>query len=123
MLINKLKIKFAKKFLKTLNTPLHTHFDPNCNLVIELDSVRTFINDVENFKISELRHKGIPIQIEYYDSHRFDSRLKYSQSSIPTVLVLSSGEQIIQDYDYLIGNLTKENYRVLVMSFPGILFN
>ena len=44
-----------------------------------------------------------------------------NESTLPTVLVLPSGEFKIEDYKYLIGNLVKDQYRVIAIELPGKL--
>jgi hypothetical protein len=59
------------------------------------------------------------MSLEYYDSHLGDPGMRYGHSSIPTVLILPSGEHTIDSYDELIGRLAKPKCRVIALSFPG----
>ncbi|CAF0871992.1 unnamed protein product, partial [Brachionus calyciflorus] len=92
------------------------HSKPETSFLIEFNTLRA--SPSEN-KIGEFRAEGIPVQLEYFDSHHFYKRLKYEQSTLPTVLILPSGENSLKDYKYLIGSLITENYRVIALSFPG----
>ncbi len=68
------------------------------------------------------RPLGIKIEIEYYDSHLNDRNIKYTQSSMPTLLLLPSSHQNINDLEYFIDNFEfYKNYRVLSINFPGTL--
>lgn len=108
------------KPIKSFNKFIHSLYDPKCKSLIEISSMRSIAEDINEIKMSEFRGKGINIQIEYYDSHRFDPKIKYNESCLPTVLILPSSEHNLVDFDKLIGSLTEENYRVLAFSFPGI---
>lgn len=106
-----------KRFIKpslTVARFYHSHYQPECCSVVKIQSMCIDISKIKNFRLN-----GIPLEIEYYDSHRFNNRLKYDQSILPTVLILPSGEKTIQDYEHLYGELTKLNYRVLSISLPG----
>lgn len=98
----------------------HSDFNPKCYTNVRLNSVKPRIfGDTNNMKLHDIRMAGIPIQLSFYDSHRFDKSTRYNQASQPTMLLLPSSEKLINDYDVLIGELVKKDFRVLSLEFPG----
>jgi len=71
-------------------------------------------------KLKDLRFNGVEIKLCYYDSHLFDPKNVYNQSIVPTVLLVPSTGHIIEDYQPLINDLLRENYRVISIEFPGM---
>jgi len=100
----------------------HSHFDPKLNFFIELNSLKTIINNrTTKIYLDFERLNGTPMRLRFYDSHRNLPDLKSNESTLPTILVLPSGEFKIEDYNYLIGNLVKDQYRVIAIELPGML--
>ena len=114
-------------FIKNKTSPLvkvslsyHSEFNPKCYTNIKLNSVKSRIfGDTKNMKLHDVRMAGISLQLSFYDSHRFDKNSRYNQASQPIVLLLPSSENLIRDYDVLIGELVKKEIRVLSLEFPG----
>jgi hypothetical protein len=120
MIRNILKKSINLNFL--LKKCYHSHFDPKLNFFIELNSLKTVINNrTKKIYLDFQRLNGTPMRLRCYDSHRNLPDLKSNESTLPTILVLPSGEFKIEDYKYLIGNLVKGHYRVIAIELPGIL--
>jgi hypothetical protein len=103
-----------------LSKYLHSKFDLSCTNVVKMFSLATTKIEYENnVKFGDLRFKGEICELEYYDSHLYDSKIVYKQSSIPTVLILPSSEDDFIKYDSLIGDLVQNEFRVLALKFPG----
>ena len=65
--------------------------------------------------LSQIRLKGVKMQLEYYDS----SNTRFHQSQ-PTVLILPNSEGRIKQFEHLIGSFKQMNYRVIAVKFPGV---
>lgn len=114
-----LKLKFKKCELNVCCRYLHDLYDEKCNSTIEFNSFKTIVGE-EKIRLKDYRVKGVPVQLDFYDSHLFNPKAKYGQSSIrPTVLLLPGGASTIKQYHYIIGSLVAENFRVLAFTFPG----
>ena len=107
-------------FLKLSSRFYHPNYQTKCNLLFQYKSLR-FVFESEDMKVNldKVRIGGEQVDIAIYDSHCFDSTMRYNQTTIPTVLVLPSSLSSINQYDHLIGNLANENYRVIALEFPG----
>ena len=106
----------------TLRKYYHSHFDPNLSRLIEVNPLKPVIIPNEQIKLEELKFNGVEMELRFYDSHCNKPGIKYNASIIPTILVLPSGEFSIENYDYLIGNFVKDDYRVIALEFPGKYF-
>ena len=102
-----------------LSKGLHKWFDPQCLSIIEMNSLKTNLGYKSEMKFENIRTDGVQVLLNVYDSHCNDKNKRYHQSSMPTVLVLPSGDKQIQDYEALIGDLAVRNFRVLAVEFPG----
>lgn len=120
LLKNSFKLKSKLGTFTCTFRKYHTHFNEKCNQTFEFSTLTTYKPNMETFRISQLRITGVRMQLEYYDSHCYEPKLRYLQS-VPTILVLPSSEHDIKQYDYLIGSLVENNYRVLALKFPGVL--
>ena len=105
------KNDYLKKFIQ-IKKLYHSKFDSNCKNIIKLNSL-----DLDVYSTLNIKNKSI--ELEYYDSHYFESNLKYKHSSFKTVLILPSSEHELELYDDFIRSLVEENYRVLALRFPG----
>ena len=90
--------KNTKKINLFLRKSLHSHFDPKLNSLIEINSLKTVINNrTDQIKLDFARLKGVSMRLRFYDSHRYHADLKFNESSLKTVLILPSGEFKIED--------------------------
>ena len=113
--------KKSNNFTLLLRNYYHSHFDPKLTFFIELNSLKTVINKrSEKIYLDFQRLYGTPMKLRFYDSHRNQPDIKFNESTLPTILILPSGEFKIEDYSFLIGNLVKDNNRVIALEFPGI---
>jgi hypothetical protein len=114
---------FEKKvfnFKSTLNKlQQYSYLNTKCKSIIDIKSLRIVLNPDIKLNPNEFRFCGVPIRIQFYDTHRLDSGIRYNQSSIPTVLLLASNEDKLETYKYLIEKLLNEKKRVLALNFPG----
>ena len=119
--MNKSLLKRSINLIFSLKNYYHSHYDPKLNFFIEFNSMKTVFNNRTKVVFLDFeRIKGIPIRLRFYDSHRHQPEIKFHESTLPTILILPSGEFKIEDYNFLIGNLVKENNRVIALEFPGI---
>ena len=119
--MNKSLLKRSINLIFSLKNYYHSHYDPKLNFFIEFDSLKTVFNNRTKVVYLDFeRIKGIPIRLRFYDSHRNQPEIKFHESTLPTTLMLPSGEFKIEDYNFLIGNLVKENNRVIALELPGI---
>jgi hypothetical protein len=95
-------------------------FDPKFVNLIEISSVYTPKNDISSINFNDFRIKGIRFSLRYYDSHLYHNNIKYDHSILPTLFVLPNGESKIEDLTSLIDFFSHQNYRILVMEFPGL---
>ncbi len=114
---------FEKKvfnFKSTINKlQQYSYLNTKCKSIIDIKSLRIVLNPDIKLNPNEFRFCGVPIRIQFYDTHRLDSGIRYNQSSIPTVLLLASNEDKLETYKYLIEKLLNEKKRVLALNFPG----
>ena len=98
----------------------HTKYEPTCKDIIKIKSLKSSPSDLGDTNVkTNFCMSGEDVQLEYYDSHFKEENLKFTQSSLPTVLLLPSSEHTIDEYSYLIGSLAQEKFRVLALRFPG----
>jgi hypothetical protein len=115
--------KYLKKIQIFQLNNCYKFYNSNCYSVVELNSARTLFGNEQKLKFSDLRIVGIPMQLGFYDSHLLDRNCRHKQATIPTILLLPSGESTIDSYHILIESLTKKNVRVLALEFPGTKIN
>ena len=117
--------KHAKKFLLvkpasfSSKPRFHTHYDPKSKYFIEFNTLKTLYKEANTVKLKDYRIKGTLAKFKIYDTHRLYPNIKYNQAHLPTVLIIPSGEHVIDDYDVLIGELVKDKYRVIAFQYPG----
>ena len=102
-----------------LVSPNRTIALAQCLSIVEMNSLKTNLGYQSEIKFKNIRTDGVQVLLNFYDSHCNDKNKRYHQSSMPTVLMLPSGDKQISNYEALIGDLVEKNIRVLAVEFPG----